>query len=208
MDNAPSKPAAKIELVYKTLFPFTGKKLPILSQRKRKPRQNHSHKKEPKRFKSVITKRQVKAPIPKMWRKTIVLIKPKPKKVVPKLFRVDRSTGLPVDYERTVSRIMRYVNPQLDKSPSSETKVAKMLARTIVDIMGKSKNRCPADFRQQVEMILKHHVTKPSKDKVQQDLDLQEFHCACKRRPIINYDQIPTYNSRFNYNRLKIKSSP
>lgn len=202
VDNAPSKPAAKIELVYKTLFPLTGMK------RKQKPLPKHPHKKAPKRFKSFITKRLVKPPSPKLWRKTIVLIKPKPKKVVPRLFRVDRSTGLPVDYERTVSRIMRQVNPQLVNAPSSDTKMSKMLARTIVEILGKPKNRCPSDIRQQVEMILKHHVTKPTKEKIQHDKELKHFHCACKRRSTINDEQIPTYNSRFNYNRLRIKSSP
>lgn len=204
------KPTPKIELAYKTLFPTKYKK--------KQPRHNHLQKPKPKCFMKCVNKYQTKPPSSKMWRRTIIVIKPKKKKKLPRLFRVDNSTGLPVDYERTVARIMSYVNPQLNKAPSSDAKVAQMLARTVLDIMGKSKGhirypqghiRCPHDIKQQMQMIFKHHSVKESKEKLQHDSDLNKFHCACKRKPTpISDEQIPTYNSRFNYNRLKIKSCP
>lgn len=202
MSNTP-KPVPKIELAYKTLFPTKYKN--------KQPRQKHLQKSKPKCFLKCITRCQKKPPSSKVWRRTIVVIKPKAKKKLPRLFRVDDSTGLPVDYERTVARIMSYVNPQLNKAPSSDAKVAQMLARTVLDIMGKSKGhiRCPHDIKQQMQMIFKHHTVKESKEKLQHDSDLNKFHCACKRKPSpISDEQIPTYNSRFNYNRLKIKSCP
>ncbi|KAL7742454.1 hypothetical protein ACLKA6_019084 [Drosophila palustris] len=146
--------------------------------------------------------------IQRVWRKTIVLTKTKPKCKLPKLFRADRLTGLPVDYERTVSRIMHYVNPHLSSSPSPDQLMEQLLTRTLVSYVGnwKCSNRSPQFLKHHMRSILRDQAPQSLQENIRNDRDLGQFHCACKRKPVPAETLIPTYKSKFNYNNLKIKS--
>ncbi|EDW71190.1 uncharacterized protein [Drosophila virilis] len=142
----------------------------------------------------------------RVWRKTIVRIKPKPRNLVPRLFRVDRLTGLPLDYERTVSRIMHYVNPHIFDDPSPEEQMERLLTRALGGIIDNCSNRCPYYLRNQMRTFLRSQGSKSTRRTEGTDNeDLSQFYCACKRGPII-LEQAPTYRSKFNYNSLKINT--
>lgn len=117
----------------------------------------------------------------RVWRKTIVVTKPKVKPRVPRLFRADRNTGLPLDYERTVSRIMRYVNPQHSQSPSPEKILEDHITRQLVEIfeLCNCNNNFPC-------LLAKHRLSKsyacgpksPKNCVYTDNMKLSEFHCA------------------------------
>ncbi|KAH8409563.1 hypothetical protein KR222_008528 [Zaprionus bogoriensis] len=207
---------AKIELAYKVLCP-KKRTAPKRTVKERSPRQQQQ-KTQQRQLQQIAQqrhlqqlfkysgKRQAQPPAQRVWRKTVVLDKPKPKVKVPRLFRTDRFTGLPVDYERNVARIMSYVNPQLSQSPSPETIMADILARTLAGLIG-GRNRSSNDIKRQMLMILQGHSIQPSPEDLRYDEELNHFHCVCKRKPVPSPSQFPTASSKFNYNGLKIKSN-
>ncbi|KAH8360972.1 hypothetical protein KR093_002279, partial [Drosophila rubida] len=140
-----------------------------------------------------------------IWRRTIVLMKTKPKAKLPRIFRADRTTGLPLDYERTVSKIMHYVNPQASKSPSPDQLMEELLTQTLAGYLVGS-NCCNGSFEEHMRMILQNQRTYGMRKDPRNDEALVDFHCACKRKPPPPCNLVPTYESKFNYNNLKIKS--
>ncbi|EDW04281.1 GH10065 [Drosophila grimshawi] len=141
----------------------------------------------------------------RVWRKIIVL--PKAKIPLPRLFCTDRKTGLPVGYERRVSRIMHYVNPQLSKSPCTEHLMEKLLAGTLTDFLESCccTSSCPQYLNNQLRSILKGSKFSQQDECIYRD-ELSQFHCACKRGSVIPEPPSPTYKSKFNYNSLMIYS--
>ncbi|KAH8283111.1 hypothetical protein KR054_012272 [Drosophila jambulina] len=174
-----------------------------------------------------------------VWRRTVYRNKPKPKPKdkVPRLFRMDDQTGLPVDYERTVERVMHYVNPHLASRPNADLVMEDLLAKMFMDVM---RNGCPnpkipahmccRDGRAPGGMCCRDHQTKrylqtllkahpcrlgqfPSHEPVKHqskqeaNVDLTDFHSACKRGPRKISPQLgPTKASKFNFNELRIRS--
>ncbi|XP_034473596.1 uncharacterized protein LOC117781001 [Drosophila innubila] len=192
---------AKIELAYNVLYPKKNK--PHI--KKIYPR---SQQQCPQRQPRSTICRQPQASSQRVWRKTIVFTKTKPKMKLPRLFRADRLTGLPVDYERTVSKIMHYVNPHLSSSPSPDQLMEELLTRTLVGYVGNwnCSNQSPQFLKHHMRIILRNQVPQSIENDFRNDADLCQFHCACKRKPVPPEALIPTYKSKFNYNNLKIKS--
>ncbi|KAH8284470.1 hypothetical protein KR044_003326, partial [Drosophila immigrans] len=163
-----------------------------------------------------------------IWRKTILVNKPKPKTILPRIFRTDRKTGLPLDYERTVSKIMRYVNPQASKSHSPDQLMEELLSQTLVGYLESYNRTNGCVFKHHMHMILQNRGLNAIDKDVRNDENLLEFHCAwlvthsfylqdskknitkiisySKRKPLPSANIVPTYQSKFNYNNLKIKS--
>ncbi|EDW39927.1 GL14000 [Drosophila persimilis] len=80
-----------------------------------------------------------RAPVPpnqRVWRKTIVRTKPKKEAKLPRLFRADRRTGLPLDYERTVEHVMNYVNPYIGsrRRRTPEEELEEVMANMFVQL--------------------------------------------------------------------------
>ncbi|KAI8035363.1 uncharacterized protein LOC128253517 [Drosophila gunungcola] len=148
----------------------------------------------------------------KVWRRTVVQTKPKKKFKIPKLFRIDRVTGLPVDYEMTVHRVMHYVNPHLSNQQSAEEVLEELLTK----MFAKGMIQC-CQVHQQVNKLhslLKNNckcqqISKIDKDSREANENLSNFHSACKLGPrrILSPKLGPTYMSRFNFNQLRIKST-
>lgn len=86
----------------------------------------------PGRNKHLVAHRPL-PPSQRVWRRTAVRTKPKPKVKLPRLFRLDRLTGLPVDYEKTVERVMHYVNPHLGHRPNPEQALEEMLTNMFAE---------------------------------------------------------------------------
>ncbi|EDW11016.2 uncharacterized protein LOC6575565 [Drosophila mojavensis] len=148
----------------------------------------------------------------RVWRKTIVVTKPKPKDRVPRLFRADRLTGLPLDYERTVSRIMSYVNPQHSRTPSPEKALENLFSQQLAGIfeLCSRNNQCPRAMKNQIRLMLKSYGTKTPQCSGEADnRNLCEFHSACTRGPTPRpeFQAPPTYKSKFNYNTLRIHTT-
>ncbi|KAM8718188.1 hypothetical protein ACLKA7_004834 [Drosophila subpalustris] len=192
----------QIELAYDVLFP-KQKKSNTRKRNQQRLRNKNTNTKTNTNTNTITTNR-----CHRVWRKTIVLTKTKPKCKLPKLFRADRLTGLPVDYERTVSRIMHYVNPHLSSSPSPDQLMEQLLTRTLVSYVGNWKcgNRSPQFLKHHMRSILRDQAPQSLQENIRNDQDLGRFHCACKRKPVPAETLIPTYKSKFNYNNLKIKS--
>ncbi|EDV57710.1 uncharacterized protein LOC6542414 [Drosophila erecta] len=155
-------------------------------------------------------------PSQRIWRRTVVQTKPKVRTRIPKLFRMDRHTGLPVDYERTVNQVMHYVNPHLHNPPSAELVLEQLLAKMLAEVV-RQGGHCCQDTTQLWSLLKNrshcrsssHFLTKAEKDKREANESLSQFHSACKRRPSPTHSPKlgPTYMSKFNFNQLRIKSS-
>ncbi|XP_037710665.1 uncharacterized protein LOC119547741 [Drosophila subpulchrella] len=152
-------------------------------------------------------------PNQRIWRKTVVQTKPKIQKRIPKLFRMDQHTGLPVDYERTVQRVMHYVNPHLASRPSAEQVLEELLAKMLAEIV-----RHGGHQNTQLRSLLGDHCNCRRRDMVRSKSEqsrreanesLDQFHSACKRGPcrLPSPKLGPTYMSKFNFNQLRIKST-
>ncbi|XP_017075205.2 uncharacterized protein LOC108110617 [Drosophila eugracilis] len=161
-----------------------------------------------------VAKQSSVPPNQRIWRRTAVQTKPKVHKKLPKLFRMDRHTGLPVDYERTVQRVMHYVNPQLANRPSAEGVLENLLAKALVEAMRQSDGGMMQTTNMQslFKGHCKCHRTRllPSVNDSKREANdsLSQFHSACKRGPCPSPKPKlgPTYTSKFNFNQLKIKS--
>ncbi|XP_020799190.1 uncharacterized protein LOC110177018 [Drosophila serrata] len=170
-----------------------------------------------------------------VWRRTVLRNKPKPKPKdkLPRLFRMDDQTGLPVDYEQTVERVMHYVNPHLSCRPNTDLMMEELLTNMFMDVV---QQRCPyrkaqtpthmccQNGRATGGMCCRDHQTKhylqsllktypccldePIKQSTQEaNEDLSDFHSACKRGPRqISAKLGPTQASKFNFNQLRIRS--
>ncbi|KAH8333800.1 hypothetical protein KR059_003440 [Drosophila kikkawai] len=176
-------------------------------------------------------------PSQQVWRRTVYRNKPKakPKDKLPRLFRLDDQTGLPVDYEQTVERVMHYVNPHLASRPNTEQVMEELLTGMFMEVVRQSSPdpRCCRDEKALGCMCCRDHQTKrylqsllkahpcrwnqfSNKDESQEPLkqsklkankDLSDFHSACKRGPRpISFKLGPTQASKFNFNQLRIKS--
>ncbi|XP_062133490.1 uncharacterized protein LOC133843779 [Drosophila sulfurigaster albostrigata] len=179
----------KIELAYQAM--------------QKKNKKSHSK----KSFKNSTKRQPQKCPSSQViWRKTIVLTKVKHKANLPRIFTPDRITGLPLDYERTVSKIMHYVNPQASNSSSPDQLIEEFLTQTLVGYL-KNYTCCDqSSLKKHMRMILQIQGPNVAQSYHRNDEELFEFHCACKRKPIPPVNIVPTYGSKFNYNNLKIKS--
>lgn len=182
----------------------------------------------------VKAKRQ--APVPpeqRVWRKTIVRSKPKKKEVkLPRLFRADRRTGLPVDYERTVEHVMHYVNPHIGskRKRTPEEELEEVMTNMFVELIQQGgAHQDPCQITQRLRSMLQSgqynargsgqwhgncncllgKCTKsPRSDGRRQNADLSDFYSACKRGPPPTISPLgPTRQSRFNYNQLKLRST-
>ncbi|XP_016987960.1 uncharacterized protein LOC108050688 [Drosophila rhopaloa] len=187
----------------------TGRKVPKMD-----PQQQRYLK---TRFKT--TRPNSKSSVPpnqRIWRRTVVQTKPKQKSKIPKIFRMDRVTGLPVDYERTVQRVMHYVNPHLNNPPSEEEVLEELLTKMFAQLI-----RRGYESRDQVTRLrsffkdnckcqrISHLLSRSEQNMREANENLCNFHSACKRGPrqILNPNLGPTYMSRFNFNQLRIKST-
>ncbi|EDV30759.1 uncharacterized protein Dana_GF15017 [Drosophila ananassae] len=166
-------------------------------------------------------------PSQRVWRRTAVRTKPKPKVKLPRLFRLDRLTGLPVDYEKTVERVMHYVNPHLDHRPNPEQMLEDMLTNMFAEAVRQGCRNHPQVFSHlgahQLRALLKDSKgctcpmgkylnksdmnAQSEKDRRETNESLQHFHSACKRGPRSPHSTRPTYTSKFNFNQLRIKST-
>jgi len=155
----------KIELAYKVLY-----------QKKNKSNIKKTNQRQPKSLVNI----QQKAPNNRIWRKTIVFAKTKPKIKLPRLFRADSLTGLPLDYERTVLKIMHYVNPHLSSSPSPDQLMEELLTRTLVGYVENwsRTNQSPQSLKDHLHMILRNKGTQSAKKDIHNDENLCKFHCA------------------------------
>ncbi|EDW87618.1 uncharacterized protein LOC6526804 [Drosophila yakuba] len=152
----------------------------------------------------------------RIWRRTVVQTKPKIKTRIPKLFRMDRHTGLPVDYERTVNQVMHYVNPHLHNPPSAEKVLEHLLTKMLTEVV-RQGGHCWQDTTQLCSLLKNscqcHRSsqlrTKEEKERREANESLSQFHSACKRGPcrVPRPKLGPTYMSKFNFNQLRIKSS-
>ncbi|XP_026844626.1 uncharacterized protein LOC6595586 [Drosophila persimilis] len=173
-----------------------------------------------------------RAPVPpnqRVWRKTIVRTKPKKEAKLPRLFRADRRTGLPLDYERTVEHVMNYVNPYIGsrRRRTPEEELEEVMANMFVQLVQHGPDhQDPCEITQKLCSMLQN----ARKDKghcngkcdcqmwkctnngrnegLKQNAALSDFYSACKRGPARTGSPLgPTRKSRFNYNQLKIKST-
>ncbi|XP_017046098.1 uncharacterized protein LOC108091417 [Drosophila ficusphila] len=148
----------------------------------------------------------------RVWRRTAVQTKLKPKTNLPKLFRLDRLTGLPVDYEQTVQQVMHYVNPRLVSKPNAEQVMEELLTKMFVEVARQDcRKRMRAD---QLKSFLKQKYSSRQMDELEQtrreaNESLSHFHSACKQGPRREPGSklVPTYMSKFNFNQLRIKST-
>ncbi|XP_016956579.1 uncharacterized protein LOC108029039 [Drosophila biarmipes] len=161
-----------------------------------------------------IKKQSSVPPSQRIWRRTAVQTKPKLTKRIPKLFRMDRHTGLPVDYERTVQRVMHYVNPHLANRPRTEQVLEELLAKLLAEVVRQGGHHQNTQLRS----LLKDHCNCRRKDMVRSKSEqrrreanesLDQFHSACKRGPfrLASPKLGPTCISKFNFNQLRIKST-
>ncbi|XP_017015073.2 uncharacterized protein [Drosophila takahashii] len=161
-----------------------------------------------------ISKQSSVPPSQRIWRRTVVQKKPKQKTRIPKLFRMDRHTGLPVDYERTVHQVMHYVNPHLASRPNPEQVLEHLLAKMLAEILRQGGHQ---NANSQLRSLLHDHCnchrtntisSKEAQSQREANESLSQFHSACKRGPcrLPRPKLGPTYMSKFNFNQLKIKS--
>ncbi|KAH8352156.1 hypothetical protein KR084_002321 [Drosophila pseudotakahashii] len=161
-----------------------------------------------------ISKQSSVTPSQRIWRRTMVQTKPKLKSRIPKLFRMDRHTGLPVDYERTVHRVMHYVNPHLADRPNPEQLLEQLLAKMLAEVLRQGGHH---HANTQLRSLLHDHCNchrtntifrKDERNQSEANESLSQFHSACKRGPcrLPRTKLGPTYMSKFNFNKLKIKS--
>ncbi|KAH8279611.1 hypothetical protein KR018_007881, partial [Drosophila ironensis] len=160
----------------------------------------------------------------RVWRRTTVRLKPKPVTKMPRLFRVDRRTGLPLDYERTVERVMSYVNPHIIYRPSAEEMLEESLAKMFAELMRQGNRNqsgrlqlqtllkdcrgCHCPMGQFLDKAEKSFQADPTERNRQETNDtLKHFHSACKRGPRNIRSVGPTYKSKFNFNQLRITST-
>ncbi|KAH8244556.1 hypothetical protein KR038_000695 [Drosophila bunnanda] len=171
--------------------------------------------------------RRPSAPPPsqQVWRRTVLRNKPKPKPKdkLPRLFRMDDQTGLPLDYEQTVERVMHYVNPHLTSRPNAELVMEELLTKMFMEVVHqrcpyRKVNMCCRDEKAPRDMCCRHHQTSLKthpcrlgqyikQTKQEANEDLKDFHSACKRGPRhISPKLGPTQASKFNFNQLRIRS--
>ncbi|XP_017105392.1 uncharacterized protein [Drosophila bipectinata] len=174
----------------------------------------------PGRNKSFVAQSSV-PPSQRVWRRTAVRTKPKPKVKLPRLFRLDHLTGLPVDYEKTVERVMHYVNPHLGNRPNAEQMLEELLTSMFAEVMrqgcrdrlGSHQLRAMLKNSKGCSCPMGQYLNKcdlnsqSEKDRRETNESLQHFHSACKRGPRQPQSSRPTYTSKFNFNQLKIKST-
>ncbi|KAH8412144.1 hypothetical protein KR009_000098, partial [Drosophila setifemur] len=158
-------------------------------------------------------------PCQRVWRRTIIRPKPKPKVRLPRLFRVDRMTGLPLDYERTVERVMHYVNPHLGQRLNNEQVMEELLTNMFAQMVRQDyrnlevpqhvnrhllrtmiRENCPQRWSDEKEAQV-------ARDRKEANDSLSHFHSVCKRGPRQSPRAGPTYSSKFNFNQLRIKST-
>ncbi|XP_022230359.2 uncharacterized protein LOC111079473 [Drosophila obscura] len=148
-----------------------GKSSPVLKKKKPQKVPKSSPKQQSQlktlfrasKFKTTSQGNPVKrqAPVPpkqRVWRKTIVRNKPKKKEVkLPRLFRADRRTGLPVDYERTVEHVMHYVNPYIGsrRKRTPEEELEEVMTRMFVELIQQGgAHQDPCHIAQQLRSML------------------------------------------------------
>eukprot|EP00099_Drosophila_melanogaster_P017859 NP_608820.1 uncharacterized protein Dmel_CG15425 [Drosophila melanogaster] len=189
---------------------ITGRKVPRTDPQQQFYLKNRFNATRPRPKQSTVP------PSQRIWRRTVVQTKPKIKTKIPRLFRMDRNTGLPVDYERTVNQVMQYVNPNLRNPPSAEKVLEELLTKMLTEVV-RQGGRCCREHSQ-LRSLLKNRchchrssqfLSKAEKARFEANESLSQFHSACKRGPcrIPSTKLGPTYMSKFNFNQLKIKSS-
>ncbi|KAH8237981.1 hypothetical protein KR032_010059 [Drosophila birchii] len=186
-----------------------------------------------KKRSSRSTRTTTPPPSQQVWRRTVLRNKPKPKPKdkLPRLFRMDDQTGLPMDYEQTVERVMHYVNPHLASRPNAELLMEELLTNMFMELVQQRcasrkvpAHMCCRDKSAPGHMCCRDHQTKrylqtllktkacQSDEQIKQSKqkaneDLTDFHSACKRGPRhISPKLGPTKASKFNFNQLRIRS--
>ncbi|ALC38082.1 CG15425 [Drosophila busckii] len=143
----------------------------------------------------ITVKQEAKPIMRRVWRRTVVQLKPKPKVRVPRLFRMDINTGLPLDYERNVSKIMSYVNPHFARPPNPDQVIEQMLTQALANIVGRGGDFAAENIRSEILKSMRQHTAmakKPSANKQRANYELQQFHKACKRAPAAEQqDELP-----------------
>lgn len=132
---SPKKPikAKNIKKMKKT----TVKKVPKTDPKQQRVLKSLFKARSGKKKSSGFRRPSARPPSQRVWRRTVVRPKPKPNPndKLPKLFRMDQETGLPVDYERTVERVMHYVNPHLVQRPNAEQVLEELLTNMFVEVV-------------------------------------------------------------------------
>ncbi|EDW77647.2 uncharacterized protein Dwil_GK24610 [Drosophila willistoni] len=142
----------------------------------------------------VVKQRKPKAkPVHQSVHKTIVGHKVKMESTaleVPRLFRVDRLTGLPLDYEQTVDYVMHYVNPHLVHKRSPEQLLEEKLTQMFASLMEQQRGYGCGMSRSLIRHKLMSQLRSKggstltlAKANREGNMELNEFHTACKRGP-------------------------